>query len=241
MGAAEALHYFDRIYVINLPSRVDRKREMAEQLARVGLSLASPLVEVFEAARPQDSGGFRTIGARGCYMSHLGVLKSAKDAAYSRILIFEDDLNFASHFDEAMPSVANYLTETEWDIFYGGYTIKDSSKLSNGINVIRPELTVGCTHFMGFQLRAINMAIKHLETMLSRKAGDPEGGPMDVDGAYNWLRRLNPQLRTLLAFPELGYQRASRTDIADLRWFDRMRGIRESIAAARRMRRLFRN
>ena len=59
---------------------------------------------------------------------------------------------------------------------------------------------------------------------------------MHVDGAYTWLRRNYPQLTTRLAVPQLAYQRASRTDVHALRWFDRLAGARQLTAAARVLR-----
>ena len=58
---------------------------------------------------------------------------------------------------------------------------------------------------------------------------------MHVDGAYNWFRRANPQFKTLLAIPELGFQRASRTDIHELRWYDRVPLFREGMASLRQV------
>ena len=45
---------------------------------------------------------------------------------------------------------------------------------------------------------------------------------MDVDGAYSWLRRPNPQFKTYIATPEIAYQRSSRTDISEPTWRDRV-------------------
>lgn len=59
---------------------------------------------------------------------------------------------------------------------------------------------------------------------------------MHVDGAYNWVRRLNPDLPTLMASPQLGSQRPSRTDIHQLKWFDKVPGIRDLATFARRLR-----
>jgi hypothetical protein len=84
-----------------------------------------------------------------------------------------------------------------------------------------------------FQGEAIAAAVRYLEAILARPAGDPDGGPMHVDGAYNWFRRANPQFKTVLAIPELGFQRASRTDIHDLRWYDKTPLIRNAVAGLR--------
>jgi glycosyl transferase family 25 len=64
---------------------------------------------------------------------------------------------------------------------------------------------------------------------------------MHVDGAYFWLRRMYPQLTTRVAVPQLGYQRASRTDIHVLRWFDRLAGARQLTAAVRALKNRGRN
>jgi hypothetical protein len=58
---------FERIAVINLPYRQDRRVEIAAQLARVGLKLGEPPVQLFEAVRPTDAGGF--LIARGAAFS----------------------------------------------------------------------------------------------------------------------------------------------------------------------------
>ena len=59
---------------------------------------------------------------------------------------------------------------------------------------------------------------------------------MHVDGAYSRFRADNPDVRTFVAMPELGYQRPSRTDIHALRWFDRLPIIKDAVQAARQIR-----
>jgi hypothetical protein len=48
------------------------------------------------------------------------------------------------------------------------------------------------------------------------------------------MRRAHPELVTTFAM--LGVQRASRTDIGDTRWFDRVPGLRGLAGLARRLR-----
>ena len=67
---------FDSIVVINLPERVDRRRETEAELERVGIKHA----RFFAAKRPADRGPFRTIGEHGCSLSHVAVLKEALKA-----------------------------------------------------------------------------------------------------------------------------------------------------------------
>lgn len=239
----ELLDYFDKIYVINLPSRTDRKKEMDEQLARVELSFDHPRVCLFAGIRPEDRGGFASIGARGCFASHLEVLRDAQRNDLSRILIFEDDLDFAPEFAERSPRIVDALGTRKWTFFYGGYEIDTALAATdaNGLSIIASGQDVRTAHFLGVQQPAIGRLVVLLETLLTRPAGDPNGGPMHVDGAYNWYRRLNPQDVTLAAVPELGRQRSSRTDIHDLRWYDRLPLVREAVAGLRRMKNMNRS
>jgi len=49
-------------------------------------------VEIFPAIGPDEAGGFPSIGPRGCFSSHVAILKQAKHQGLSNILIVEDDL-----------------------------------------------------------------------------------------------------------------------------------------------------
>lgn len=213
---------FDAIYIINLPSRTDRRDEMAQQLKRVGLSFDSPSVHLFPAIRPADKGGFESIGARGCFMSHLAILKAANGSR--NVLILEDDLNFAT-------SLASIALPESWDIFYGGalHTLEPAGKLTN----VPSNHVIQCSHFVAFNGATIPRVIEFLETLLTREVGDPLGGPMHVDGAYNAFRARNPEGVTLMAIPELGFQRPSRSDIAPVKWFDKVFGLRTVVAMMR--------
>lgn len=234
-AAQHPLGYFDKIFVINLPSRTDRLREIEGELRRIGLTLTGPAVEVFPAIRPADKGGFESVGAQGAYLSHLGVLKTAAQRGYQRILIFEDDLNLVAGFNSRMADLIELLRRQPWGVFYGGYDLRPPppQALADGIPFLESDQRVDLAHFVGFQAPAIAAAADYLETLLGRPSGDPRGGPMHVDGAYSWFRRQNPHVRTCVSVPQLGYQRASRTDIHQLRWFDRLPGIRRAAAAAR--------
>lgn len=59
---------------------------------------------------------------------------------------------------------------------------------------------------------------------------------MHVDGAYSHFRADHPQMVTLSVSPTLGVQRPSRTDVHDLRWFDRVPLVRDTAQLYRRLR-----
>lgn len=231
------LDYFQRIYIINLPSRTDRKREIQVQLSKIDLGLDHPQIELFAAVRPDEAGGFPTIGTRGCFLSHLGVLKDAQKRELETILILEDDLDFSSDFLERVTGILDSLAKSEWGVFYGGHQIFSpiTTMYNEALAIAPPADIVQTAHFIGFKQPVITLMVDYLEKILTRPAGDPEGGPMHVDGAYSWFRKQHPDIVTLLAIPELGHQRSSRTDIHELRWYDRWAGFRELSEIARKL------
>jgi hypothetical protein len=232
------LDYFDKVYVTNLASRVDRREEMTEQFQTIGRELNQRNIQLFEASRPENAGDFPSIGARGCFMSHLRILQDASAKGHARILIVEDDLNFAPDFVADGSRVIELLAKTDWAMFYGGYEALTASSpvVRNGLARLDPSDSLRTTHFVALQQPAIEEASAYLSAMLVRPAGDAAGGPMHVDGAYGWYRQAHPSRETWVAIPELGHQRSSRTDIHDLRWFDRWWLVRDAVAAVRRRR-----
>ncbi len=213
------------IFVINLEYRKDRRIAMEKQLSRIGWH-----AEFISAVRPTDAGRFPSIGARGCFLSHLSVLRKAQDAATQQLIILEDDVNFTQEFGERWRSSISELEKQEWSIFYPGHLIDG---LPVGLSRISPSISVKGTHFMVINGRAISTLVDGLEKILTRPYGHPLGSPIHVDGAYTVIRRHDHSLVTYAQFPVLGYQRPSRTDIGDLKWFDRV-GILTPIASLAR-------
>lgn len=227
------------IVVINLPARADRRAEMSEQLGRFGLGWDSPRVTRFAAPRPTHAEGFRTLGAHGCFLSHLGAIESALERGAQALLILEDDCNFSADLNTRLPALASALDSSDWSIFYGGHAVSGEppAPLRSGVPLaaVPAEQAIVLAHCVAFRGHALRTLPAYLRAMLARPAGHPEGGPMDVDGAYSWFRRAHPQYRTLIATPAMAYQRASRTDISTLSWRDRMPLVREVVGAGRRV------
>ncbi len=74
------------------------------------------------------------------------------------------------------------------------------------------------THAILFKKTAIAGLIPYFEAILARKFGDPDGGPMHVDGAYAWFRNAHPSMTTMAAKEQSAVQRSSKTDIHDTGW-----------------------
>lgn len=220
--------HFDRIRIVSLPERSDRRKAMRAELRTVGLA-GDPRVVFFDAFRMDHPGPFRRIGSHGNFRSHVTILGEAASAGES-VLILEDDCDF-------LPLAQTYEPPADWDIFYGGYYASNPDDLHSS-NIIG-------SHFIGFSAAAAKKAHAYLTALLdpatpadptaAAEAGfDPAVRP-PIDGAYVWFRRAHPELRT--EFAPLGKQRPSRSDVAPLRLFDRTPMLRQVTAVVRNLKR----
>lgn len=223
---------FPLIRIVNLPARTDRRAQMETELASVGLK-ADTRVQFFPAVACTDPGPFRRIGSHGAFLSHLALLREAAESGQA-ILILQDDCQFLR------PQIDHYALPDQWDIFYGGYVASNPDDL--------PSSDIIGAHFMGFSPRAAQVAVDYLTRYLepdfpldAKAAAQPGFDPAirpPIDGAFVWMRRAHPELVTHFAM--LGVQRASRTDIGDQRWFDRIPGLRALAEGLRLARNRFR-
>lgn len=226
------------LYLINLPSRTDRRAEFGTQLNKIGLSFDHPSIQVFPAIRPDELAGFPTLGTRGCFLSHMSVLERALSDGAKSVIICEDDLDFAPDLQSRLPVVLDVLERDHWDFFYAGYVSEQfGHAFGPEANIFRlpPTHSVICAHFYIIRGKAIADFHEYLVEILKRPTGHPDGGPMHYDGAINHFRRDRPDLVALATLPTLGFQRSSRTDIHALRWFDRTPFVRDVVQFLRRM------
>ncbi len=224
---------FGPIRVINLADRKDRRDEMTGELARIGLSAGDYQFHI--AHRPADRGEFPTVGVRGCFESHLAVIRQIAEGPDDMGLLLEDDCDFTPHLAQGIAAAE----AEDWDIFYGFYPGQDARSVPVGNGLIRlfAEEQIICAHFMAIRRNTARAMVPYLEGILSRPEGHPEGGAMHVDGAYNWFRRLNPDVRVLATKPAIAVQRPSQSNIhPTAAW--KLRGpVAVALALARRAKR----
>jgi len=238
--AAQALlDSFGRIVILNLPERADRRRGIEAELRRAGLSLDHPAVILFPAIRPASAAGFPSIGAHGAFLSHSAVMERMLAEEWERMLVLEDDMGFAPGAVARLPGLARALAGRDWGLVYGhpgDLPDRTPAADAEGLITLPPDLGLIQLHFLGLSRAAVTRILPELRAMPTRPEGSPEGGPMHVDGALNFLRQRMPDLTALAIAPAIATQRASRSDIAAPRWFDRVPGLRELTAALRRLR-----
>lgn len=229
---------FEHLYVINLVYRKDRLEEIWDQLSKLNIGKDEPNITIFPASRPPDAGGFPSIGARGCFESHLNILRDAQAKGYKSILILEDDCNFIAETPRFINSAAQDFASGKWALFYGGALNRPSLKtveFSRNIDCILSEYGVMGSHCVGIAGDQIAPLSDYFTAMLGRSEGDPKGGPMHVDGAYSWFRREHSHAATFLAKPEIAYQRSSATDVGSGKWIESIPVFKPIVAMLRKI------
>lgn len=116
---------FDRIFVINLARRTDRRQDMLKQFNRY---LNATNFEFFDAFDGYDvdvddlyTKGILLdkelgIGEIACFLSHREVWKIAAQRGYESVLILEDDIRFNSWLQSIV--VAKQHVPEDWDIIH---------------------------------------------------------------------------------------------------------------------------
>ena len=214
--------YFARTFVINLKERPDRLEQVTKALNRIGMPWSQGKVELFQSVKPDRAAGFQSAGQHGCFQSHLAVLRRAHQLQLPNVLVFEDDVEFVNVFPRVWPDIPGQLTRQAWSIAYFGYqsprgnTFAD--RVTQHVDMQPCTQAVDCLHAYAVNGQALAAVVEHFEQILQRPAGDPRGGPMSPDGAMNVFREKHPEMLTLVAAPQLAYQRASFSDAHSKAW-----------------------
>lgn len=231
----KVIDYFEKAYVINLPERKDRLRAMKRELEKAEMPIDSDKVNLFPAIKPQAAHPFPSIGVKGCFLSHYTILKEARDKNLQNVLIMEDDLTISEAFNLYNETIINQLQQYDWGFVYFGHRLGQDNVVEDKtkIQLQSSKVPIVTTHFYGVNGKILDSLVKFLEVVQKRPPGHPNGGPMHVDGAFSRFRKQNPDVLTLVSVPNLGWQRSSRSDIANLKWFDKIPVIKNLVNMAR--------
>ena len=127
MDDANIWQYFDAIYCINLYSRQDKYVRVQDIFSKHSVP-----VKFYRTDRDDDD------PHRGCYNSHLAVVKEAYDRGCQNVLIFEDDIAFHQFDTEKLRKCARFMQRNEYDVFFLGSApeiVKHSVKSTEFTNI----------------------------------------------------------------------------------------------------------
>ena len=115
------MNLVDMTIYINLSCRTDKRDHIENELTKYGLPF-----ERYDAFEYPD---FR---AYGCAMSHLGVLKQARNSGYKNVLIMEDDFVFSLSKEAIEQQLTEMFTfNPDFDVCMLSYNLQQSSETDN--------------------------------------------------------------------------------------------------------------
>jgi hypothetical protein len=114
--------HFDRIAIISLPDREDRRRQLLTNLTTSGLASPEELtwIEAVDGKKEKLPSWWKAgRGAWGCRASQLAALTSAQKDGVECLLILEDDAVFHPRAAEWLQQVMPLLPK-DWEMFFLG-------------------------------------------------------------------------------------------------------------------------
>jgi GR25 family glycosyltransferase involved in LPS biosynthesis len=115
--------FIDKIIYINLNKRVDRRELIEKELSNYNLDY-----ERFEAIECTD------FGIYGCGLSHLSVLKIAKERNYKNILILEDDFEFIVTKEVFEQNLTEFFeSNIDYNVCMLSYNLNEFLEIDNSV------------------------------------------------------------------------------------------------------------
>lgn len=183
------------VYVINLDRRTDRMEDFEKGMAEIELPFKR-----FSAIE-------RKPGAIGCGLSHLTIIKEARELGLKNVLVFEDDFSPLVTKEEFWDEI-NYLFETqkEFDVCMLAYAmIREEPYTDRLIKVVEAQAASAYIVNACFYDTLIDLYEK--SASLLEKTG------------HHWLyandqawKTLQPSANWFAFKKRIGYQRASMSD-----------------------------
>jgi hypothetical protein len=225
------LDFFDRVAIINLPSRPDRLRALGAELRRIGFGIGNPKVTIPHAPQPSDANGFPSRAVFGNFLSHLDIIETAWRDGLNNVLVLEDDAIFRATFRTS--PVTETLASQPWDICFIGHALDLAPHVDR---FVRSDAPFKWAHCYAVNRSIMPRLANYLRETMERPVGHPAGGKMYIDGAFSLFRQQNPDVISLLSAPCQSSQKGSPSNLAGRRWYDKSPLTRPAVIVARALR-----
>ena len=192
-----------KIVYINLDRRKDRRAQMEAECERMGLQM-----ERFSAI-PHE-----TIGLVGCGLSHLNVLKQAKQQSLKNVLILEDDFQFSVSREELEKRVEELFTyKPDFDVCMFTYFELESEPETTDcpptLRKVKSASTAACyivnEHYYGALIEVLQYAMPLLEATNHHWVFANDQVWKELQKKDNWV----------CVVPEVGHQREGYSDCSN--------------------------
>ena len=190
-----------RIVYINLDRRTDRRQQLEDELQRLAVPAAK--VERFAAIAHAE-------GLIGCGLSHLAVLRRAREEQWPNVLVLEDD--FCAHADQAQlqQQLADVFALPGFDVFMLAYNVLDEGSAASPAHGVVPTRNAQTTSAYLVHRDFYDRLIATWEEGVALLQREP-WRHWDFALDQYW-KRLQPEARWFRAVPRIGFQRASFSD-----------------------------
>lgn len=140
--------YFTQAFVINLDDRLDKWQTVKLELEKVHIANYTRFSAIKPDIKnvPQEyynkfilagaSHEKYKIGATGCKMSHVEILKTARDMQLENVVIFEDDVVFTEEASQLLAAAVSQIKDgnIEWDMIHlSGRHLKPFKHVSKNV------------------------------------------------------------------------------------------------------------
>lgn len=207
--------YFDKIFVINLNHRSDRWEQCTKLFSEYNITN----YERFEAICPKyenipkklynnlvvNKKEWYVTGAVGCKLSHLEIIKLAKERNYNNFLVLEDDFciqKTIGDFNNIFNNFINEIKNINWDMIYLGGNNLIKPKSINNLKLLHKAVKVNTTHAYCLNKSLFDKCINEISICGT-----------EIDDYYKNNIQKNNELNVYCIFPSLIKQRESVSDI----------------------------
>jgi glycosyl transferase family 25 len=200
--------YFDKVFLINLKIRPEKLKISTKLLDSYNIEFE--LYEAIDCTKgipediPRPRAGYLTNkpGAYGCLLSHLNVIRIAKERGYKNILILEDDIDLSKDFIKLFDEKVKDLPK-DWMLFYlggSGHTAPNSIHLTKITEHISKTVKTMTTSSYAVNSSAFDIILNFHE----------KGMVMPIDQYYGHFQRKYPSYVTR---PNIAWQKPGISDI----------------------------
>lgn len=113
--------YFEKIYVINLIERPDRRKRVKQRLQHLGINFEFFTTVKYDFAKSLVNKNLhphlKHPNHFGCTLSHYTITKFAKEQKLENYLVFEDDSIFLKNFNDVIEVYLNIIPDN-YDMVY---------------------------------------------------------------------------------------------------------------------------
>ncbi|MEO5913304.1 MAG: glycosyltransferase family 25 protein [Luteolibacter sp.] len=158
------LDHFERLYVISLPYKADRRERLAGHLEELGLGTRKDITwaKAISGEHCQPPVWFGAgNGAWGCLQSHARIVEDAIMDEITSYCVLEDDAVFCDRAEHLLKLLMEEMPDDWGQIYLGGQHIENPGLLT-GKSVVARGTSINRTHAFAVHKRAFQKFYRHI-------------------------------------------------------------------------------